>query len=543
MKWLDKYEDGGMLKPVKASPMKLSEISKIPKPKVKEDSNLENILEIVDPTGITSWDDIYRSYNETGMSPQTAMEVFGAIPMLGKVGKVGKLAQTAANTFAVTSRQKRNAKAVAETLKAVGKFGPGAGRVTDSYQAYDQWENGGKTSKKNFLEPNSWKLPKGTQIPFIDSSTELAASIGGEDGEPAYLIPTFKHGKPLLNPYEEYRKTGDILGGPFKTWQEAEKFGELRHKYVEEGKPLPTPLKWWGDVPKAENGIEGTMGGLTDQGFNYNGAWGGQFAMGGSLPGSVGFTYARTQGAAPANGPYAKKTLPSAQNGKHTPIYTDNPKDPRIKAYNDSLKLYNKTKDIQNPKYYNKGEEPSWYNWKGDLNKADAFMRRNNIDVDYEYHRNGKFPGKIQPVKVGDFGEGMAYPIYKKPIQPVIYKKPEPIQPVTPTKMLEQVVQQPLVQPQLKEYSGNPVYANTPYSRGAGALIGFENKGDTTYIAPEDYERFAVPSYGKKIIESRKKQRNGGINKADEAPIEKLDQLLNFTNYNKPTKGGWLDKY
>ncbi len=44
-------------------------------------------------------------------------------------------------------------------------------------------------------------------------------------------------------------------------------------------------------------------------------AWGGQFEMGGSLPGSVGFMYARTQNPAPANGKYTKKTLASAQNG------------------------------------------------------------------------------------------------------------------------------------------------------------------------------------------------------------------------------------
>ena len=69
-------------------------------------------------------------------------------------------------------------------------------------------------------------------------------------------------------------------------------------------------------VPKAQNGIEGTMGGLTDAGFNYNGAWGGTMQMGGSLPGAVGFTYARTVGAAPANGPYAKKTKASAQDGE-----------------------------------------------------------------------------------------------------------------------------------------------------------------------------------------------------------------------------------
>ena len=40
-----------------------------------------------------------------------------------------------------------------------------------------------------------------------------------------------------------------------------------------------------------------------------------KFAMGGSLPGSVGFTYARTNNPAPSNGPYAKKTMPSAQDG------------------------------------------------------------------------------------------------------------------------------------------------------------------------------------------------------------------------------------
>jgi hypothetical protein len=37
-------------------------------------------------------------------------------------------------------------------------------------------------------------------------------------------------------------------------------------------------------VPQAENGIEGTMGGLTDKGFNYNGAWGGTMEYGGDIP-------------------------------------------------------------------------------------------------------------------------------------------------------------------------------------------------------------------------------------------------------------------
>jgi len=42
----------------------------------------------------------------------------------------------------------------------------------------------------------------------------------------------------------------------------------------------------------------------------------GDMAMGGSLPGAVGFTYARTINPAPSNGKYAKKTKASAQDGK-----------------------------------------------------------------------------------------------------------------------------------------------------------------------------------------------------------------------------------
>ena len=46
-------------------------------------------------------------------------------------------------------------------------------------------------------------------------------------------------------------------------------------------------------------------------------------AMGGSLPGAVGFTYARVAGSAPSNGKYAKKTKASAQNGKEMKFYQE----------------------------------------------------------------------------------------------------------------------------------------------------------------------------------------------------------------------------
>jgi hypothetical protein len=153
----------------------------------------------------------------------------------------------------------------------------------------EEFQSGG------FLEPISYKLPSRYRIPYAEPSSELAMSIGGEGGEPAYLIPSFKGGKELKDPIAEYKKTGEHLGGPFKTWQEADKWEqEIRHPYVEKGKPIPTPLKRWGDM-----------------------------AMGGSLPGAVGFTYARTAGSAPSNGKYAKKTKASAQNGKEMKFYQE----------------------------------------------------------------------------------------------------------------------------------------------------------------------------------------------------------------------------
>jgi len=145
-----------------------------------------------------------------------------------------------------------------------------------------------------FLEPTSRKLPKGHLIPYADSSTELAVSIGGENGEPAYLVPSFKYGKRVEDPAAEFRRTGEHLGGPFKTYQEADEWERtVRHPYVEKGQTIPTPIKRWGDM-----------------------------AMGGSLPGSVGFTYART-GSIPSNGPYAKKTKASAQNGMEMKFYQE----------------------------------------------------------------------------------------------------------------------------------------------------------------------------------------------------------------------------
>lgn len=109
--------------------------------KLNPDSNLENILEIVDPTGISSYDDIYRSYKKSGMSPETYLEIVGALPLLGKIGKTAK----GFSTLAKTSRQVRSLNNFTNTMQAASL----AGKVSDTYQAYDQYQkqNGGWLDK------------------------------------------------------------------------------------------------------------------------------------------------------------------------------------------------------------------------------------------------------------------------------------------------------------------------------------------------------------------------------------------------------------
>jgi hypothetical protein len=233
--------------------------------------------------------------------------------------------------------------------------------------------------------------------------------------------------------------------------------------------------------------------GYSNVGRNYSPAWGGQFAMGGSLPGSVGFTYARTKGI-PSNGPYAKKTKASAENGMtyyqhgldwkpktisrdgsvikddrgqwahpgeiteidsneitmqgvpypvlgisdegdtkmmfpeqeykfkgkkvteypmaqkgrkvNSPIYTDDPR--KIKAYQDSLNLYNNyPTPLKKESYMLKSNSyPLWF---------DAQIKR--------FTKNGNKPIAFNLEKVDK--EDYHTPIYKKPVQPYILQEPK----------------------------------------------------------------------------------------------------------------------
>ena len=54
----------------------------------KKDTLEENIIELLDVTGASSWDDIQRNIEKEGFTPETYLEIAGAIPLLGRIPKL-----------------------------------------------------------------------------------------------------------------------------------------------------------------------------------------------------------------------------------------------------------------------------------------------------------------------------------------------------------------------------------------------------------------------------------------------------------------------
>lgn len=129
--WLNQYKDGGVTIQTTKRP----------------DTLLEDMIEVFDPTGISSWDDIYRSYKKSGIQGDTPMEILGAIPIFGKLGKLAK----ANKALAKTSRQAKSVNNFINATKAASI----TGRASDASQLI-----GGYAPNEILPEykPNSFEL-------------------------------------------------------------------------------------------------------------------------------------------------------------------------------------------------------------------------------------------------------------------------------------------------------------------------------------------------------------------------------------------------
>jgi hypothetical protein len=151
---------------IKIKPVNSSDWYKTP------DSNAENILEIIDPTGISSWDDVVRSYKDPNSSKyNTAIEILGALPLLGKAGKILK---SSAYLGKGLNGYQYN-KMLLNASNIIDKLGK-AGRVTDAYQAGEQMikkQFGGDPSI-----PDLNQMRKGGWLEGYSKQTKLRGNRG-----------------------------------------------------------------------------------------------------------------------------------------------------------------------------------------------------------------------------------------------------------------------------------------------------------------------------------------------------------------------------
>lgn len=377
------------------------------------------------------------------------------------------------------------------------------------------------------------------------------------------------HGHPLTD--KQRRFFGAIAGGakPYK----AEEGGWL-DKYEQGGLVLKQKTKDnYGKKANPNNpdvklppGFKGLA--YNTKGRNYSPAWGGQFAMGGSIPGAVGFTYARVAGSAPSNGKYAKKTKASAQDGKvvqekrHSNLYSpiESKIDAAIKSYDEYYNLPGSTQRFIDR--YVKAS-PSVYDVRN-IPPVDPVISEvqqkiqglSNKEVNKLLHTDWSKMGIVGAMK--NTPSNVSYPEMLKYISHFnklkkkgytfqnggdmkFYQEGLDFKPKTISQDGSEIPVDPMGYWN-PENIGNPVIIPSTDITMEGVdqpLIGISDTGDVQYMEPgEDYE-----FEGEYVTEYPVAKKGISVNNADAQPIKKLDQLLNFTNYNKPTKGGWLDKY
>ena len=146
---------------------------------------------------------------------------------------------------------------------------------------------------------------------------------------------------------------------------------------------------------------------------------------------------------------------PLAQRGA---IITNNPNDPRLKAYNDSLKTYQLADAVQRDYFNGKSGTPIPFSKKPQFSSANAFIEgaygdytiNTGTNVGAELNRLAK-RSKIKPYGqyVSPKGLGDQLPAYyKKPVQPVVYQKPAQ----APVKKRQPTYQDSLILSKTKTY-------------------------------------------------------------------------------------------
>lgn len=145
-------------------------------------SPIASIIKIADPTGISSYGDVYNAWTDNKFDYQDILAPIGALPLVGKFGKLGKAVEIA-----------KNPKIYSNVVKVGGRT------LKKSFNTIPRYSAGEVTAAKNFIGNNKAlnTLLLGTRIANlagdVDNGIQLATNI-----------PTRKHGG-KINWIDDYK--------------------------------------------------------------------------------------------------------------------------------------------------------------------------------------------------------------------------------------------------------------------------------------------------------------------------------------------------
>jgi len=260
-----------------------------------------------------------------------------------------------------------------------------------------------------------------------------------------------------------------------------------------------------------------------------------EFQMGGSLPGATGMMYARTQGAAPSEGPYAKKTLPSAQEGitfeQRVNKSLGNPMG-RAAFFANEIQP---GEDFDNARHYMAGAltNKAIQDKTGNIpiiSDVLGWVGSNVSGIGHELatmYENRNYDKRPWSTKIRESFEDVVNNAVGATAGS-IYNNPRQIE-----DLFFDLSKRNLLPDGIEDPKGLNLYLKKNKA-DKGRFGKYINGGEMQfYQAGLDFKPKTISRDG------------SSVNRADEYPLEKLDNLLNFTNYNKPKakSGGWLDKY
>jgi hypothetical protein len=74
-------------------------------------------------------------------------------------------------------------------------------------------------------------------------------------------------------------------------------------------------------------------------------------------------------------------------------------------------------------------------------------------------------------------------------------------------------------------------------------ILGIADTGEEQWMYPGEDYNFEGANYVTEYPKGKKPRMAKNGLRQEQKGLQNLDNLLNFTNYNKPQPGGWLSKY